>query len=92
VCMVTKVIPEGSSGVVMVSDGAIDVSTDSGRQWYQYVNWAGGWVMAAYAVPGSGIGLRISAASYARLPKASYAIYVLNVARHQWHRTLESPS
>jgi hypothetical protein len=90
--MVTKVIPEGSSAVVMAGDGAIDVSTDSGRQWYQYVNGGGGWVMAAHAVPGGGIGLRISAASHGTLPKPSYAIYVLNVAHHQWHRTMQSLS
>jgi hypothetical protein len=90
--MVYKVIPEGSSVVVMVGDVVIDVSTDSGRQWYQYVNGGGGWVMAAYAVPGGGIGLRISPASHAGLPKGSYAIYVLNVAHHQWHRTMQSLS
>ena len=85
-----KVIPEGSSAVVMVSNAVIDVSTDSGHQWYQYVNGGGGWIMAGYAVPGGGIGLRISPASYATLPKASYAIYVLNVAHHQWHRMMQS--
>ncbi|MGA9078116.1 MAG: hypothetical protein WB383_07285 [Acidimicrobiales bacterium] len=90
--MITKVISEGSSAVVMVSDGVIDVSTDSGRQWYQWANAAGGWVMAAYAVPGGGIGLRISSSIYPRLPKTSYAIYVLNVAHHQWHRTMQSLS
>ncbi len=87
--MVNKVIPEGSSAVVIVSNAVIDVSTDSGRQWYQYVNGADNWMMAAHAVHGGGIGLRISPASYARLPKASYAIYVLNVAHHQWHRTMQ---
>jgi len=87
---IDKVIPEGSSGVVMVSSAVIDVSTDSGHQWYQYGNGAGNWIMAAHAVHGGGIGLRISPASYMRLPEPSFAIYVLNVARHQWHRTVQS--
>jgi hypothetical protein len=87
---INKVIAEGSSAVVMVSNFVIDVSTDSGHQWYQYVNAGTGWTMAAYAVPGGGIGLRIIPVSYATLPKASYAIYVLNVAHHQWHRTMQS--
>ena len=82
---VGRVIPEGSSAVVMVSNAVIDVSTDSGHQWYQYVNGADNWMMAAHAVPGGGIGLRISPARYAGgLPKGSYAIYGLNVAHHQW--------
>jgi hypothetical protein len=86
---IDTVIPEGSSGVVMVSSAVIDVSTDSGRQWYQYVNGDDDWIMAAHAVHGGGIGLRISPASYAELPQGSYAIYVLNVVRHQWHRTVQ---
>jgi hypothetical protein len=89
---INRVIPESSSAVVMVSNAVIDVSTDRGHQWYQYLNGADNWVMAAYAVHGGGIGLRIGPASYATLPKASYAIYVLNVARHQWHRTMQSLS
>jgi hypothetical protein len=89
---VHQVIAEGSSAVVMVSNAVIDVSTDSGHQWYQYVNGADNWMMTEYAVPGGGIGLRISPASHAELPKGSYAIYVLNVAHHQWHRTMQSLS
>jgi hypothetical protein len=88
--MVNKVIAEGSSAVVMASNFVIDVSTDSGHQWYQYVNPGTPWTMAAYAVHGGGIGLRISPVSYATLAKASYAVYVLNVAHHQWHRTMQS--
>jgi hypothetical protein len=90
--MVHKVIPEGSSGVVMAGYSVIDVSTDSGRQWYQYVYGGFDWVVAAHAVLGGGIGLRISAESYPRLPRPSYAIYVLDVAHHQWHRTMQSLS
>jgi hypothetical protein len=90
--VVNKVIPESSSAVVMVSNAVIDVSTDSGHQWYQYVNHASNWTMAACAVQGGGIGLRISPVSYWPLPKASYAIYVLNFAHHQWHRTVQSLS
>ena len=88
--MVNKAISEGSSAVVMVSNSIIDVSTDSGHQWYQYLNAASDWTMAAYAVHGGGIGLRINLTSTLMPQKTSYAIYVLNVAHHQWHRILQS--
>jgi len=87
---VTKVISESSSAVVMVSNAVIDVTTDSGRQWYQYLNAADNWSITAHAVSFGGIGLRVSPASYATLPKASYALYVLDVAHHQWRRTGQS--
>jgi len=87
---VTRVISESSSAVVMVSNAVIDVTTDGGHQWYQYLNGADNWSIAARAVSGGGIGLRVSPASYATLPKASYALYVLDVAHHQWRRTGQS--
>ncbi len=87
---VTKVIGEGPSAVAMVSNSIIDVTTDAGRQWYQYLHAADNWSVTAHAVSGGGMGLRIGPASYATLPKASYAVYVLNVAHHQWHRTGQS--
>jgi hypothetical protein len=87
---VSKVISESSSSVVMVSNSIIDVTTDGGHQWYQYLNAYGNWSIAAHAVSGGGIGLRVSPASYATLPKASYALYVLDVAHHKWRRTGQS--
>jgi hypothetical protein len=84
---VTKVIPEPADAVVMESPSVIDVSTDGGRQWYQYLNAAANWSIKAYAAPGDGIGLHVGPASWAVLPKDSYALYVLNVASHQWRRT-----
>jgi hypothetical protein len=84
---VSKVISESSSSVVMVSNSVIDVTTDGGHQWYQYLNAADNWSIAAHAVSGGGIGLRVSPASYATLPKTSYALYVLDIARHLWRRT-----
>ncbi len=87
---VSRVISESSSAVVMVSNAVIDVTTDGGHQWYQYVNGADNWSITAHAVSFGGIGLRIGPASYSTLPKASYALYVLDVARHQWRRMGQS--
>ena len=84
---VTRVFPERSDAVVMESFSIIDVSTDGGRQWYQYLNAAANWAITPYVVPGGGIGLRVGPASWATLPKQSYALYVLNVGNHQWRRT-----
>ncbi len=86
---VSKVIAESSTAVVMVSNSIIDVTTDGGRHWYQYLHSAGDWTMSAHAVKG-GIGLRVGPASYSTLPKSSYALYVLNVAHHQWRRMRQS--
>lgn len=87
---VGRVISESASSVVMVSNSVIDVTTDSGHHWFQYLNPDDIWSMSAHRVSGGGIGLRIAPASYSSLPKASYAIYVLDVAHHQWHRTAQS--
>jgi hypothetical protein len=84
---VSKVIPEGPSAVVMVSNSIIDVTTDGGHQWNQYLNADDDWTMAGYAIGGGGIGLRVSPTSNATwLPRSSYAVYSLDVARHEWHR------
>jgi hypothetical protein len=88
--LVSKVISESSSSVVMVSNSVIDVTTDGGHQWYQYLNAADNWSIAAHAVSGGGIGLRVGPTSYATLPNASYALYVLDVAHHKWRRTGQS--
>jgi hypothetical protein len=86
---VSKVISEGQSSVVMVSNAVIDVTTDEGRQWYQYLNTASDWIFSAQAVNG-GIGLRIRPFPDGNLPKGSYAIYVLNTTHHEWLRTGQS--
>ena len=85
---VNRVIPESSFSVVMVSNAVIDVTTDGGHQWYQYLNAASDWTMSAYVVSG-GIGLRVSSTAY-KVPKGSHAFYVLDVAHHTWHRTGQS--
>lgn len=86
---VTKVIAESPTSVVMVSNSIIDVTTDGGHQWYQYLNTADNWSITAHSVSG-GIGLRVGPASYATLPKASFAFYVLDVAHHLWRRKGQS--
>lgn len=87
---VSKVIWETSSAVVMVSNSIIDVTTDSGHHWYQFLNAADNWTIAGQVVVGGGISLRIGPASYSTLPKASYALYSLDVAHHSWHRIAQS--
>jgi hypothetical protein len=89
---VTKVIPESSSAVVMVSNSIIDVTVDGGRQWFQYLNAAGDWSISRHTVNGGGISIYVSPPSWASLPKASYAIYVLDLAHLQWHRIAQSLS
>jgi hypothetical protein len=86
---VSKVFSEGPNAIVMVSNSVIDVSTGGGRQWYQYLNSADIWDIASYPADGL-VELPISGASYSQLPKGSYALYVLSVARHQWHRVHQS--
>lgn len=85
---VIKVIPENSGSVVMVSNAVIDVTTNGGHQWYQYLNAASDWTITAHAVSG-GIGLRVSSTAY-KVPKGSHAFYVLDVVHHTWHRTEQS--
>ncbi|HUZ40255.1 MAG TPA: hypothetical protein VMU68_02545 [Acidimicrobiales bacterium] len=86
---VNRVIPEGPSSVVMVSNAVIDVTTDGGRHWYQYLNTASDWIISGQAVNG-GVGLRIRPFPDGNLPKESYATYVLNDTRHEWDRTGQS--
>lgn len=86
---VDRVITESSSAVVMVSNAVIDLTTDSGHRWYQYVNGADNWSITRSTVTG-GIGIRVSPASYAQLPKGAFAIYRLDLARHRWLRVGES--
>lgn len=86
---VSKVISFGPSAVVMVSNAVIDVSTDGGRQWYQYLNPDSDWIISGQAVSVS-IGIRIHPFPNGNLPKGSYATYVLNHTRHEWVRTGQS--
>lgn len=85
-----RVIPESPASVVMVNTAVIDVTTDSGHHWFQYLNWASDWLITAHHVSGSSISLRIGPANNSTLPKTSYAIYVLDVTHHQWHRITQS--
>ncbi|MGH3733680.1 MAG: hypothetical protein ACRDVC_09970 [Acidimicrobiales bacterium] len=87
---VSKVIAESPSVAVMVSDSIIDVTVDSGHQWYQYLNPEANWSMSAHAYVRGAIALRVGPASYAQLPKTSFAIYVLDAAGHLWHRVSQS--
>lgn len=87
---ITRVIPVSPLAVVMVSNAVIDVTVDAGRQWYQYLHPAANWSITAHAFSGDRIGLRIGPASWVSLPKASYAVYVLDIAHHQWRRTGQS--
>jgi hypothetical protein len=86
---VGKVISDGPSSVVMTNGAVIDVTTNGGRQWYQYLNPAGEWIISGQPVSVS-IGIRIRPFPNGDLPKGSYATYVLNDARHEWVRTSES--
>lgn len=88
----TRVISEGSSAAVFVSGAVIDLTVDAGHHWYQYVNGADNWSITKHAVAGGVISLRVSPATYASLPKASYAIYVLDLAQLQWRRVAQSLS
>ncbi len=87
---VTVVIGEGPLSAVMVSHSIIDVTTDGGRQWYQYLHATANWSISRYRVRGGGIGLRVAPASFARLPRGSYALYVLDVVGHRWRRVAQS--
>jgi hypothetical protein len=89
---VTKVLPEGASAVVMVSNSIIDVTTDAGHHWFQYLNAAGNWSISRHTVNGGGIGIRVIPPSWAALPKSSYAIYALELSHLQWRRIAQSTS
>jgi hypothetical protein len=86
---VGKVIADGPSSVVMVSNAVIDVTTDGGRQWFQYLNAASDWIITGQPV-GVSIGLRIRPLPDGNLSRGSYATYVLNDPRHEWVRTAQS--
>lgn len=89
---VTRVFSEGPTSVVMVSNAVIDVTTDSGHHWFQFLNPRDDWSMTRATVPAgtSGIGLRIAPAPNSKLPKSDYAVYRLVVSQHRWLRISES--
>ena len=87
---VNKVLSEGPKSVVMVSNAVIDVTTDGGRHWFQYLNPASDWIINEQPVSVS-IGIRIRPFPDGNLPKGSYATYVLNPTHHEWVRTAMSP-
>ncbi len=87
---VKKVFAESRAAVVMVSSSIIDVTTNGGHLWYQYLNAADNWIITAHIVAAGVIAIRVSPASYAQLPKGSYAIYIFDAPRHEWRRTQQS--
>jgi hypothetical protein len=86
---VNRVISDGPTSVVMVSNAVIDVTTDGGRQWYQYLNGASDWIIVGQPVSVS-IGLRIRFIPDGKFSKRGYATYVLNDTRHEWVSTGQS--
>lgn len=87
---VHRVISEGATAVVMVSNAVIDVTTDSGHHWYQYLNPADNWSITGASVSGGGIAIRVSPASNSSLPKSDFAVYRFDVSQHRWNRVSES--
>lgn len=85
-----RVMSFGASAVVMVSNAVIDVSTDAGHQWYQYVNGADTWSITQAPQSSGEIRIQVAPASYSTLPKSDHAIYRLDVARHRWLRVSQS--
>lgn len=89
---VTAALAEGASSVVMVSPSIIDVTTDAGHRWFQYLNVASDWAIVSYPMSGGRTAIRVSGAANATFAKTWYAVYVLDVARHRWRRVVESLS
>jgi hypothetical protein len=85
---VSRVITESATAVVMVSNSIIDVSTDDGLRWYQYLNASDNWNMSEHNSAEGVIGLRVGPDQWAlnAFPKGSYALYRLDVAQHRWRR------
>jgi hypothetical protein len=87
---VNRVICDSRVAVTMVSGAVIDVSTDAGHQWYQYVHAMDDWSMTGAVLAHGGIGLRVRPASFSRLPPSDVATYRLDVARHRWLRVSQT--
>ncbi len=91
----TATIAVSASEVIYVSDSVIDVSTDVGRHWYQYVWAADDWSMTRHVFTDGTIGLRVGPDRWAAgssMPVHSYALYRYQVAAHRWRRVAESLS
>lgn len=83
---VTRVIGESRSSALFVSNAVIDLTTDAGHHWFQYVNPEDIWSMTRYNLSGRP-GLRVGPDQWAtRPPRRSYALYVLQAEEHRWHR------
>lgn len=89
---IDKVFVDGDGVVVMVSNAVIDLTTDGGRQWYQYLNGAADWTMASCSAGGVTC-LQVRAAGWVvSLPRGSHAVYDLDPAIHEWRRVEQSLS
>jgi hypothetical protein len=82
--MVNRVIAESPWAVVIVSNAVIDVTTNKGLVWYQFVNGNDNWSIKSYPKQAGRIAIRVGPASYANLPKRSFAIYALDAVDHRW--------
>ena len=87
---ITRVIPESSQAVIMVSNAVIDVTVDGGHVWYQYLHPASNWKITGQAQKDNAIELRVSPARFSELPEGSYATYVLDLSHLQWRRSSQS--
>lgn len=88
--MVNRVLAEGPSSVVIVSNAVIDFTSDTGHVWYQFVNSADDWSITSYPRQAGRIAIRVGPASYAYLPKHSFAIYALDAASYRWVRVKQT--
>ncbi|MDE3007926.1 MAG: hypothetical protein KGI14_02695 [Acidobacteriota bacterium] len=82
---VNAVYPENASTVVIVSNAVIDLTTDGGRRWYQYVNTADDWTMRV-RFRGGALELLVRPAPYATALANTRATYHLSVRDHRWRR------
>ncbi len=89
---ITRVIAVSASAVVMVSNAVIDVTVDAGHHWFQYVNGADDWNITGNAASPGAIEIRVGPASFASLPKDSYAVYRLDLLHLRWRRITQSLS
>lgn len=88
--MVSRVIAEGPSAVVIVSNAVIDATTTTGRTWYQFVNDADNWSITSNPLTKGRISIRVGPAIYSNLPKRSFAIYDLEGTGHRWIRVKQT--
>ena len=85
----TATVAVSASEVIYVSDSVIDVTTDAGLHWFQYVWAADDWSMSRHDFAGGVVGLRVGPDRWAAgssMPVHSYALYEYLVGQHRWHR------